>query len=76
MKKNSSLLVMAIAICLSACNNASTKNNNAATTISLDTNKLKSGELFYQCEMDADVISNKADTCAKCGMDLEKIVKK
>ena len=42
----------------------------------LDTTKLKSGDKFYQCEMHAKVLSNKAGSCPKCGMFLTEIKKK
>lgn len=80
MKKVIILSVIAIALVLGACNNSSTKNeqtnpSNAAQQFNIDTTKLKTGEVFYQCEMHSEVTSDKPGSCPKCGMDLEKVVK-
>lgn len=73
MKKIITLSAIAFALILSSCGNTSTSN---ATTEAFDTLKLKSGEAYYQCEMHPEVISDKAGTCTKCEMDLEKKEKK
>ena len=62
--------VFVIALGFSAC------NNNESTVTAVDTTKLNSGETFYQCPMDKEVISAKEGSCPKCGMDLEKVEKK
>ncbi len=61
-----------------ACNNSSTKKEDANTSqqFNLDTTKLKTDEAFYQCEMHPEVLSDQPGSCPKCGMDLEKIKKK
>ncbi len=75
-----------ILLVLAACNNPTAKNNptpmepmkseNTSQTFNLDTTVLKSGQSFYQCPMDLEVISDKAGACPKCGMDLEVVTKK
>lgn len=79
MKKTIILSVAVIALTLGACNSSSNKNettNSTTQTFNLDTTKLKSGETFYQCPMDPEIISDKPGSCPKCGMDLEKVEKK
>jgi hypothetical protein len=68
----------ALLFLFSACGNSSPKNESPAPAeaFKLDTTKLKSGDVFYQCEMDPSVISDKPGTCPTCGMDLEKKGKK
>lgn len=88
MKKAIIIAFAAIALILGACNSSSTKNEQTNSTdtsktqsvnttqqFNLDTTKLKTGEVFYQCPMDKDEISNKPGSCPKCGMDLEKVIK-
>lgn len=89
MRKISILLLAAVFILLvDACNNTSTKNNqansadstktqtvNTEQTFELDTTKLKSGETFYQCVMDKEVLSDKPGSCPRCGMDLSELKK-
>ncbi len=65
----------AVIIAFTACNSSSTKTDSAKVESSsqifnLDTTKLKSGESFYQCEMDPEVLSDKPGNCPKCGMAL------
>lgn len=72
---SSLLLVMLI-----ACNNASVSNQPAQDkrdmqTFNLDTSNLKRGQIFYQCSMDPQVISDKPGSCPVCGMDLSEIKK-
>lgn len=75
------LLSLAVGtIVLGACNSA-TKNeeptaSSSAQNFTLDTMTVKSGDAFYQCTMDLEVLSDKAGSCPKCGMDLEKQIKK
>lgn len=63
-----------------ACNNSSdpSKMQDVKETqqFSLDTTKLKAGEVFYQCEMHPEVTSDKPGSCPKCGMNLDKMEKK
>jgi hypothetical protein len=73
MKKVVLLSAVAFALIFSACGNSSTTKGSTET---FDTTKLKTGETFYQCEMHPEVVSDKAGTCPKCGMDLVKIEKK
>lgn len=89
MRKISILLLAVIFIFLAdACSNSSTKNNqtnsadstkthtvNTEQTFELDTTKLRSGDAFYQCVMDKEVLSDKPGSCPKCGMDLSEIKK-
>lgn len=72
---------IALLLTFTACNNSSNtdeKNstNNTEATPSLDTTKLAKGTVFYQCPMHPEVTSDKAGSCSKCGMDLEKVEKK
>ncbi len=89
MKNRFIISAMVLTIAFSACNNSSTKNEksngtdaskkqdvNAAQIYNMDTATLKSGDSFYQCSMDLEVISNKPGSCPKCNMALEKVVKK
>ncbi|MEP6794834.1 MAG: heavy metal-binding domain-containing protein [Saprospiraceae bacterium] len=80
MKKIIILFGVSIALTLVACKGSCCKsepaNNNSSQTFNLDTLKLKSGDTFYQCSMDAEVLSNKPGKCPKCGMDLSEIKKK
>lgn len=54
----------------------SQSNSTSGQNFSLDTAKLKSGEVYYQCSMDTDVVSDKPGDCPKCGMALAKKKKK
>lgn len=89
MKKTIILSAAAFALIFGACNSSSnkseqknlvdsTKTQNVITkqTFNLDTTKLKSGNTFYQCEMDPEIISDKPGTCPTCEMDLSEIKKK
>jgi len=60
------------------CGSSSTGNDSTAVagTVSIDTTKMKTGDVYYQCEMHSEVLSEKAGTCPKCGMDLTKMEKK
>ena len=74
--KNKILLIASLAIftiAFSSCGNSTTENKQ---TTSIDTTKLEKGAVFYQCEMNPEVISDKTGTCPKCGMDLVKVEKK
>lgn len=62
-----------IAVLVGACN--SSTNQSTTQTFNLDTTKLKSGETFYQCEMDTEVLSDQAGDCPKCGMELSEMKK-
>jgi len=75
------LFSAAVAIIMfAACNNSTTKSDSGksestAQTFTLDTTKLKSGDTFYQCGMDPEVISDKPGNCPKCGMALSEMKK-
>ena len=68
------MLITAVTLAFAACNN--TSNSAAKNAEALDTTKLASGAVFYQCPMDPEEMSDKPGTCSKCGMDLEKVEKK
>ena len=56
-----------------ATKNASSSENKKDTTFqSIDTTKLAAGAVYYQCPMHLEVMSDKAGTCPKCDMELEK----
>ena len=83
MKKIILLSVSVLALMISSCGNSSTdsstnKNDSTATTqiFNLDTTKLKTGDVFYQCDMHPQYISDKPGVCPKCEMDLTEIKKK
>jgi hypothetical protein len=87
MKKTTFLSIAIISMMLGACNSTtnsnkqlessdSTKTQKSAQLFNLDTTKLKSGDPFYQCEMNPEVISDKPGSCPTCGMDLSEIKKK
>ena len=79
MKKAIILSTAVLALAFSACSSPSKSeqaNSSTSQNFQLDTTTLKSGEAFYQCEMDPKVISDKPGTCPTCGMDLEKKEKK
>jgi plastocyanin domain-containing protein len=82
-------IISAMAIAFTfACNNSSTKSEetkstdstitkdvNSSQVYNLDTTKLSSGAIYYQCEMHAEVISDKEGNCPKCGMNLSEMKK-
>lgn len=86
MKKVIVLTAVALTMTIIACNNSETKNEtgssatqDATKTVApnnLDTTKLAAGTTFYQCPMDPTELSATPASCSKCGMDLEKVVKK
>lgn len=79
MKKIIIISAAAIALMLGACNSSSKKTeqtNSTSQIFNLDTTKLKSGETFYQCDMDPEVLSDKAGDCPKCDMELTEMKKK
>ena len=87
--RKSKFIIPAMAIAFTfACNNSSTKSEQTKSTDStiskdvrssqvydLDTTKLASGAIFYQCEMNPEVISDKEGNCPKCGMELTEMKK-
>ena len=88
MKKTILISAAAIALMIGACNNSNnknesadstdstaTQNENTAQVFNLDTNKLASGATYYQCSMDPEILSDKAGSCSKCGMDLSEMKK-
>ena len=81
MKKTIIVSVAALALVLGACNNSSnmseqSNKTDTTETFYIDTTKLKSGETFYQCEMNPEVILDSPGNCPKCGMKLSKMKKK
>lgn len=74
------LSLVAMGMISGTCKNSSgnRKSDGAGTsqTFNLDTTKLKSGEVFYQCTMDPQVISDKPGVCPICEMDLSEMKKK
>jgi hypothetical protein len=88
MKKTIILQATIILLALGACQSSSTKseqqvstdstttqNANTSQTFNLDTTKLKSGDTFYQCEMNPEVLSDRKGNCPKCGMELSEMKK-
>lgn len=76
MKKAIIYSAFAFFLITTACKNSPAKNENgAAQTFALDTTSLKSGEAFYQCTMDTQVISDKPGSCPVCHMDLTEMTK-
>jgi len=86
MKKSIIYSATVVALILSSCNNSTKKVEQTNSTDSskvqsvnasnFDTSKLKSGESFYQCPMNPEVISDKTGKCPKCEMDLMEIKKR
>ena len=82
MTKTTILAVTVIAFAFGACSRSSTRNEQTTsmkdTTSfhSIDTTKLATGTVFYQCPMNPEEISEKPDVCPKCGMELEKVEKR
>lgn len=72
--KKATILSLVILALLVSCNNSS--NSDKSTSQAIDTTKLKTGEVYYQCEMHPEVLSDKPEKCSKCDMDLMKIEKK
>lgn len=61
------MIVMAFVSCSDKSKNEQ-PDSETNQIINLDTTGLKSGDKFYQCEMDPEVISGKPGNCPKCGM--------
>lgn len=70
------IILSALTLALGSCSNSSTSESNTSNFKAMDTTKLTTGQLFYQCPMDLEIISNKSGSCPKCGMDLEQVKKK
>lgn len=49
---------------------------DAAAFQAIDTTKLGTGAMYYQCSMDPEIITDKAGDCPKCGMKLDMKHKK
>ena len=75
MNKSIILSIAALALIFEACNNSS-NSKEQSTSQAFDTTNLITSDLYYQCEMDTEVISNKPGACPKCGMDLMKVEKR
>ena len=87
MKKTIMFSVIALAMTIAACSNATkTDETNPPTEQKLsadtsafqriDTTKLAAGTVFYQCPMHLEEVTDKNVPCPQCGMDLDKVVKK
>jgi hypothetical protein len=76
--KKITLLTATIVLMIAGCTNSSTNTEGKSTaqTMTVDTTKMKTGDIYYQCEMHPEVLSDKAGTCTKCDMELVKMVKK
>lgn len=87
MKKH--ILFIAVSLLMLGACTSSTKPNekdaklktaapDSTQTFNLDTTKLATGTVYYQCPMteDADIISDKPGTCPRCAMELEPITKR
>jgi len=81
MKTTTILLALIFSLNFGACNSSSKKqeqstkeheslNHSTPQVFNLDTMQLRSGDVFYQCEMDLAVISDKFGNCPKCKMKL------
>ncbi len=64
--KNNFILATLVALLVFGCNSQPANEKNAGAGDSTQTAAL------YVCPMHPEVTSVKADTCSKCGMDLEK----
>lgn len=83
------ILSMAVfAFALGACSSSSnkseqkkstdsttTQSSSTTQTFDLDTTKLKPGDVFYQCSMHQEVLSDRPGSCPKCSMDLSEMKK-
>lgn len=84
------MMISVFFLILASCNNPASKNEpikneptasepikkeNTVQQFKFDTTTLKSGQSYYQCPMDLEVISDKSGACPVCGMDLEAIIK-
>ncbi len=81
MKKASLFLALSIVFLFCSCNNPTgkteqTKDGKITQTFNLDTSKLHTGDIFFQCSMDPEVLSDKAGECPKCSMELTGVLKK
>lgn len=75
MKKIIIVSISVLSLAFSACNSSS-NNQDKNSSQTFDTTKLRTGEVYYQCEMNPEVISDKPGKCIKCDMDLIKVEKK
>jgi hypothetical protein len=75
MKKKFILILLACMLMSGVCKKSANTNEQENTSgtnqvFDLDTTKLNSGQTYFQCTMDPEVISNEPGKCPKCGMDL------
>ena len=77
MKNSITSLIVIVTLTLCSCSSSSSseKYNTSTQKFNMDTTTLKKGAVFYQCEMDPQVITDKARNCPACGMELSEIVK-
>ncbi len=78
MKKTFSIAILVFVIIFAGCNQPSgnAKHHDPHQVFNLDTTQLKTGDVYYQCPMDTEVISDEEGQCPKCEMDLHKKIKK
>ena len=87
MKKVIMFSAIALAMTIAACSNATKTDETKSATEQkqsgepaafqrIDTTKLAAGEIFYQCPMHLEEVTDKNVPCPQCGMDLDKVVKK
>lgn len=76
MKKITLILLVAGSMAAVSCKPSSQKTESTQTqSFSLDTTQLKAGDVYYQCSMDTEVLSDLPGSCPNCGMDLTKKTK-
>lgn len=77
MKKSIIVTSVVFALMFAGCNSSSNENKQTSDSQSfnLDTTKLASGEIFYQCEMHHEINSDKMGICPTCEMDLTELKK-
>ncbi len=70
---------LSMVLFLTSCDNKPVKKEASSSASSItakfDTNSLKHGDVYFQCSMDPEIISDKPGVCSKCGMDLSKMKK-
>lgn len=70
------VMVITMSFCKNAPDNKEIKTNSNSMSMNFDTTKLKSGDKYFQCSMDPEILSEKAGECSKCGMELSEMKKK
>lgn len=76
MKQIALIFLTAAAMVAVSCSSSTKQSeNNQAQSFSLDTTQLKTGDVYYQCMMDTEILSDMPGKCPKCGMTLTKKAK-